>query len=76
MSKLGNPKYKYGDKVKFDLGDRILEGTVYIVDKYGTFEFPDDVCYDILACEDKYKSEINPLGECLYKHIKENLIIG
>ena len=72
---IGKPKYKYEDKVKFSLNDKIYEGTIYIIDKYGTWEDSSDVSYDILVEEPKYASDINPKGECLYKHIKETLII-
>lgn len=75
MSTLGQNKYNVGDKVKFKIGDELKEGTVEIVDKWGTFYYPDDVCYDIIATDEKYKSEINMLGECLYKHVKEEEII-
>lgn len=72
---IGKPKYKYGDKVKFSLNEEILEGTVYIIDKYGTWEDSSDVSYDILVETNKYITKENPKGECLYKHIKETLII-
>lgn len=68
---LGNPKYKIGDKVIFELSDdNKYKGKIYIIDKYGTFEDPTNVSYDILIePNDKY-----PNG-CLYKHISEHLII-
>ena len=34
---LGNPKYKYGEEVLFDIDGRSLKGRIYIVDAYGTF---------------------------------------
>lgn len=67
-------KYEYGDTVKFKLGNEILEGTVYIVDANGTWELPGVRSYDILACSPRYVSEMNPKGECLFKHISENLL--
>ena len=61
----GNPKYQYGNLVKFELNGEIKEGTVYIIDKYGTFEDDSDVSYDILVGNDN----------CLYKHINEKYIL-
>lgn len=58
----GNPKYKLGQIVKFNIDDISKEGTIYIVDPYGTFEDSSDVSYDILA------------DNCLYKHIREDFI--
>lgn len=60
----GNPKYQYGNLVKFELNGEIKEGTVYIIDKYGTFEDDSDVSYDILVGNEN----------CLYKHINEKYI--
>jgi hypothetical protein len=60
----GNPKYKFGDQVKFKLKEETISGTVYIVDQYGTFEDDSDVSYDIL----------NDDHNCLYKHIREDKI--
>ena len=57
-------KYKYGDKVKFKLEGKDYEGTIYIIDKYGTFENPGKTSYDIL-------SERNGV-ETLFKHIPES----
>ena len=64
----GYPKFKFGDKVKFTINDETYEGYIYIIDKYGTFEYPDDVSYDIMV--DGY----NGSAECLFKHIKETLV--
>lgn len=61
----GNPKYQYGNLVKFELDGEIKEGTVYIIDKYGTFEDDSDVSYDILVGNEN----------CLYKHINEKYIL-
>lgn len=62
---IGQPKYNYGDKVSFKFptpdGVDTFEGTIYIIDAYGTWDDPSDVSYDILS-----KSE-----NCLYKHISE-----
>ena len=61
---LGKPKYKLNDKVKFKLEDKLIEGYVYIIDEYGTFEYDEDVSYDIMCKE----------NNCLYKHIPEKII--
>lgn len=62
----GNPKYQYGNLVKFELNGEIKEGTVYTVDEYGTFEDDSDVSYDILVKNEK--------EHCLYKHINEKYL--
>lgn len=61
----GHPKYQYGNLVKFELDGEIKEGTIYIIDKYGTFEDDSDVSYDILVGNEN----------CLYKHINEKYIL-
>lgn len=61
----GNPKYQYGNLVKFELNGEIKEGTIHIIDKYGTFEDDSDVSYDILVGNEN----------CLYKHINEKYIL-
>ena len=58
---VGNPKFKVGDKVSFNLNGQKKVGTVYIVDKWGTFFDDSDASYDILVEEEN----------CLYKHINE-----
>ena len=61
----GKPKFKEGEKVAFTFGNiATKEGIVYIVDKYGTFDNPTDVSYDILV-----ESE-----NTLYKHITESKV--
>jgi hypothetical protein len=60
----GNPKYKFGDHVKFKLKGETISGTVYIVDQFGTFEDDSDVSYDILNAD----------HNCIYKHIREDKI--
>ncbi len=61
----GNPKFKIGDLVTFDFGkNNKFTGEIYIVDKYGTFEDPSDVSYDIFVKEEN----------CLYKHIREDFV--
>lgn len=59
-----NPKYKLNDTVTFKFEDKELTGTVYIVDKYGTFEQNVEPSYDILVEEEN----------CLYKHIVQSLV--
>ena len=63
---LGKPKFKEGERVMFewvkDEPKRV--GVVYIVDKYGTFDDPSDVSYDIMVDEDNM----------LYKHISERYV--
>lgn len=69
----GNPKFKIGDKVKFILQkDDIREGIIEIIDKWGTFDYPKDVCYDIMISDYIHPSvpERGP-GLCLCKHICE-----
>ena len=62
---LGRPKYAEGDIVKFKCDDKIKEGTIYIVDKYGTFFDNSDVSYDILVEKENI----------LYKHFTERFIV-
>lgn len=62
---LGKPKFKEGSLVRFQFGkDDYKIGTIYIVDKFGTFEDNSDVSYDIMV-----ESE-----NCLYKHIREDFV--
>lgn len=66
---LGRPKYKIGDKVRFDFShndEKIYkEGLVYIIDERGTFFDRSDVSYDIMVEEEN----------CLYKHINEKHVV-
>lgn len=62
----GYPKYNLDNRVKFEFAGEIKEGRIYIIDKYGTFEDPSDVSYDIMV----------DLENCLYKHINEKYILG
>ena len=71
---LGKPKYNYKDRVKFKIkktnGEDVeLEGTIEIIDEYGTFMQDDDVSYDIMVEHSHFNNE-----PCLYKHIIETLI--
>jgi hypothetical protein len=63
---LGKPQFKVGERVMFecvkDESKRV--GVVYIVDKYGTFDDPSDVSYDIMVDEENM----------LYKHISERYV--
>ena len=62
----GYPKYKINDRVSFILEGIKYEGTIYIVDKFGTFDNPSDVSYDIMG---EYNGK-----PCLFKHITEKLV--
>ena len=63
---LGNPKYTYGDVVKFTANDKkIREGIIAIIDTWGTFEDNSDVSYDIMNKEERI----------LYKHFREDYIV-
>lgn len=62
----GYPKFNKDDKVRFTLSDGTYEGTIYIIDEYGTFEDPSDVSYDIMG---EYNNK-----PCLFKHITEKLV--
>ena len=58
-------KYVIGDVVTFSFSeDELLEGMVYIVDRYGTFEQNEEPSYDI------YRFENNTL----YKHIRQQYV--
>ena len=63
---LGKPKFKHGDKVRFKVADKEKVGSIYIIDKWGTFFDKSDVCYDIMVEEEN----------CLYKHFNEKDIIS
>ena len=56
-------KFKIGDKVSFKFNNTTHIGIIKIVD-YGTFEFPDEIQYDIIV-DDKI----------LYKHIKQDDVL-
>lgn len=65
---LGKPKFNYGDKVQFTLSDgTTYKGSVYIIDRFGTFEDNTDVSYDIMV--DDYNGK-----QCLFKHISERIV--
>ena len=76
---IGKPKYNCADIIKFKLEGKEYIGEVWIIDKYGTWNDPSDVSYDILV-EDAFKEgdEYYKPGKdnsCLFKHITEKLII-
>ena len=62
---VGKPKYKRGQFVRFEFDGEIMEGTIEIIDTYGTWADPSDVSYDILCMNENM----------LYKHIREDYII-
>lgn len=62
---LGKPKYKEGTTVKFIVCGKSKKGVIWIVDKYGTWNYTEDVSYDIMV-----ESE-----NCLYKHIPEKYVV-
>lgn len=57
----GQPKFDYGDLVSFTIDDKEKVGSVYIIDRYGTFSDGSDVSYDIMVEQEN----------TLYKHIGE-----
>ena len=60
---IGKPKFKLNDTVAFTCNGNgeTKTGTVFTVDRFGTFFCKSDVCYDVMV-----ESE-----NCLYKHIEE-----
>lgn len=60
----GKPKYKVGDRVRFEFNGELVEGTIWVVDAYGTWEDPSEPSYDVMSDQD-----------CLYKHIREDYIL-
>lgn len=67
--KLGQPKYSLGDSVRFHLLDskgnhKFKDGTILVVDAFGTIEQQEEPSYDIESIENSEK--------CLYKHIRES----
>lgn len=61
----GKPKFDYGDVVTFKVAGGIKQGTIAIIDEYGTFFDDSDVSYDIFVKEDN----------CLYKHFREDYLL-
>jgi hypothetical protein len=62
---LGKPKHKEGTTVKFIVCGKSKKGVIWIVDKYGTWNYTEDVSYDIMV-----ESE-----NMFYKHIPEKYIV-
>lgn len=62
---LGKPKYKEGTTVKFIVGNKLKTGVIWVVDKFGTFDYKEDVSYDIMVEREN----------CLYKHIPEKYVV-
>ena len=74
----GKPKFNCKDIVKFKLEGKEYIGEIWIVDKYGTWDDPSDVSYDILV-KDAFKEgdkhyKPNGNNDCLFKHITEKLV--
>lgn len=63
---IGKSKFKLDDIVSFTCNGNggTKTGTVFTVDRFGTFFCKSDVCYDIMV-----ESE-----NCLYKHIEEKYV--
>lgn len=61
---VGKPKFDYQDKVMFNINGKNKIGSIYIIDKYGTFFDDSDVSYDIFVEKEN----------CLYKHIREDCV--
>ena len=63
---IGKPKFKLNETVSFTCNGNgeTKTGTVFTVDRFGTFFCKSDVCYDIMI-----ESE-----NCLYKHIEEKYV--
>ena len=65
---LGQPKFNYNDIVKFKIRmfdntpEIEVEGSIAIIDAYGTFEQNEEVSYDVYNVKDNI----------LYKHIGES----
>lgn len=65
--------YNYGDTIKFKFQyekeePKELQGTVEIIDRYGTFEQNEEPSYDIMVDMD------NNGTLCLFKHIRQSLV--
>lgn len=65
---VGKPKYNYGDKVEFEVDDKLFVGEISIIDSYGIFGDDSEVYYDILSTRNS--------KPCLYKHVIETLVKG
>lgn len=79
------PKYTYGDVVSFNITDvdgvkTTKTGEILIVDRYGTWENDSEPSYDIMVKDTKHfvagiDGPEQTVGDCLYKHISESLIL-
>ena len=65
---LGKPKYNIGDSVEIHINDEVHQGTIAVVDAYGTFEYTKDVSYDIWLEKDGKR--------VLFKHIPEMYVFA
>lgn len=63
---IGEPRYSKGDDVYFLFNGDMLHGSVFVVDRYGTFEQNEEPSYDIL----------DNISNTLYKHVREKFVIG
>lgn len=61
---LGQPKYNVNDRVSFVLDNETYEGSIYIVDAFGTFFQTEEPSYDIMT---NYHGT-----NILVKHIRES----
>lgn len=69
--KIGYPKYAKGENVGFifDKGAGSIkecQGSIYLIDAYGTFEQNEEASYDIIS--------MNEGEKCLYKHVRESSV--
>ena len=62
----GHPKFDNDQRVRFTAAGKTLEGNIYIIDSYGTWDYDEDVSYDIMVDSEN----------CLYKHIPEKYVEG
>lgn len=69
---LGKPIYKLGDKVKFkmiyDGKPYELEGSVEIIDAFGTFVQKNEPSYDVHVDKVPFNND----SQALFKHISES----
>lgn len=75
----GHPKYNLGDKVIISLTMPNEEpkehvGEVYIIDKYGTWDDPTDVSYDVMIHDYRHPSHPEVETDCLVKHCTERTV--
>lgn len=63
--RIKDPEYGLGDIITFKFDGNSKTGYVYVLDAYGTFEQDEEPSYDVMVEEEN----------CLYKHVRESLII-